>query len=90
MTLSDLAVVDYAIPGSEELAQRIAVHVPRARIFILRNHGVTSVGADLEEAYLKLEACEHYARIYFLARLAGNPHYLTPEQRDKISKNLDI
>jgi L-fuculose-phosphate aldolase len=82
--LSDLAVVDYATPGSEELPEKIASYLPQARILVLRNHGVTAVGEDLEEAYLRLEACEHYSRICFLANLAGKPRYLSSSEQDKL------
>jgi L-fuculose-phosphate aldolase len=40
-------------------------------VCLLGNHGVMAWGADLEQAFLRMEQVEHLARVVFFARLLG-------------------
>jgi ribulose-5-phosphate 4-epimerase/fuculose-1-phosphate aldolase len=51
---------------------------------VLKQHGVTASGKTLEEAYLKIETCEHQALIYFYASFLGTPNRLKPDDVEKI------
>ena len=61
----------YATPSTNEVAESLAPHVMNASVILLANHGVVAYGADLDEAYFKLEKAEHAARITLIARLLG-------------------
>jgi L-fuculose-phosphate aldolase len=87
IVLHKMAWVDYGTPSTDELPDQIDKHLPGADIFVLKNHGVTTVGQSLEEAYLKLETCEHQAKIVLYSRLIGSAKRLGPEEIDRL-KNL--
>jgi L-fuculose-phosphate aldolase len=88
--LHKMAWVDYGAPSTDELPDQIDKHLPGADIFVLKNHGVTTVGKSLEEAYLKLETCEHQAKIALYSRLMGGAKRLGPEEIDKLLKLFDL
>lgn len=55
--LKNLVVSDYAIPGSLELGDIVSDCFARgASGTVMSNHGATTCGADLNEAYLRYEA----------------------------------
>ncbi len=45
----------------------------------MQNHGVIAWGADIEQAYLRLELVEHMARIALLAQPLGGVHPLADD-----------
>jgi L-fuculose-phosphate aldolase len=60
----------FAMPGPDarRALMSVAEHVDAA---LLGNHGVIAWGADIEQAYLRLELIEHLARIAILAQPVG-------------------
>jgi L-fuculose-phosphate aldolase len=52
--------------------------------FLLANHGVVTVGEDVELAYQRMETVEQSARILLAARLLGGPHALPPEEVQRL------
>lgn len=84
IALSNMVWIEYATPSTDDLPELMSKHLPDADIFVLRNHGVTTTGETLEEAYLKMETCEHQAKTYFYALLIGEPHGLDLEEINKI------
>jgi L-fuculose-phosphate aldolase len=60
-------VAEYAMAGSQELADKACAALGEGNAVLLRNHGVLGVGADLEEAASVCELVERLARIYVLA-----------------------
>jgi L-fuculose-phosphate aldolase len=62
--------VDFAVPG-DAAAQALGVVVADVDGALLESHGVIAWGADLEQAYLRLELIEHMARIALLAQPLG-------------------
>ena len=67
-----------------ELKQSIEDVVRRYDAFLLRNHGVMTVGADVVGAYHKLETVEHFAKITFIARHLGRINPLGDEEVQKL------
>jgi L-fuculose-phosphate aldolase len=63
-------VVDFLEPGSRGLGEAVARHIGEgAAAVLLRKHGTVSVGADLEQAFLRALALER-ACITFLHTLS--------------------
>ena len=60
-------VAEYAMAGSQELADKACAALGEGNAVLLRNHGVLGVGADLEEAASVCELVERLAQIYVLA-----------------------
>ena len=81
-----IPLVPFALPKTPEFTQSLKKPLERYDVLILENHGVLALGADLEQAYLRLEYCEHLADILCRARQLGNPRFLT---WDEIQPLLD-
>ncbi|MFN2567895.1 MAG: class II aldolase/adducin family protein [Gemmatimonadaceae bacterium] len=86
VALGPIALVPYATPGTETLADRIEPLLADHDVFLLSNHGATTVGSTVEVAYARMESLEHSARILLAARLLGQVRTLTAEQvRDLVA-----
>jgi len=86
-----IPLTPYATPSTEELARSIEEHLGGADAFLLANHGVLTLGADLTQAYHRLETVEHYAKIAWLALSLGGATPLPEGELDRlwcISKGL--
>lgn len=82
----------YAPPGTDAVSKALEPHVETSNAFLLRNHGLLTIGRDLDEAYHRHEMVEHYARIVFLARRLGNVQAIPSEdfkRLDKMRRKLD-
>lgn len=77
-----IAAIDYVVPCTPELAAAVRAELadPAATALLMRNHGVTTVGRSLREAYYRTEVIEDAARIYWVAQGVGTPQVLTPAQ----------
>ena len=51
----------------------------------MANDGVVTYGADLQRAYLRMEAVEHYAKIVQVARELGNAPSLDRREEEKLT-----
>lgn len=71
----------YALPGSEELGERIAEAFGKGfDAVLLENHGIATGGATLLEAYQRLETLDFLARTQMHAQRLGALTTLTDEQ----------
>lgn len=61
--LGAIAFTDYATPTTADVPASIAAAIPDHDVLVLSGHGSLTVGASLEEAYVRLEALEHCARV---------------------------
>jgi L-fuculose-phosphate aldolase len=84
VTIGSVPLADYATPSTEEVAASIARVVTRCDAFLLRNHGVMTVGGCALDAYHKLETVEHFAKIAFVARHLGGASRLAHEEVSKL------
>ena len=76
-TCGVLAMVEYAVPGSETLGDRIAAEFEKGiNIVVMENHGVC-IGSDtMFNAFIKFETLETTAALEILARKIGVPRAL--------------
>jgi L-fuculose-phosphate aldolase len=65
-----IPTVPFALPGAAA-CEALAPFLEEHDAVLLRNHGVLSVGVDLEQAYLRMELVEHLARIALVAQQLG-------------------
>lgn len=80
-------VTDFAPPGTTDLGSAAGTLLdrdPGANAFLLANHGVVALGADVEAAYALATQVEWEARIYTLAVSLGEPHVLGEDERRAI------
>ena len=75
--VGSVALVPYARAGTPDLAAALTPFLAASNAFLLSNHGVTTVGATLEEAMLRMETVEQAARIILAARLLGGERRLS-------------
>jgi len=84
VSIGSVPLAEYATPATEEMPRSIEEVVKHCDAFLLRNHGVMTVGRDLLEAYHKLEMVEHLAKITFIAMQLGGPRPLSVEDVKKL------
>jgi L-fuculose-phosphate aldolase len=65
-----IPTVPFAAPG-EAACRALAGFVAAHDAVLLANHGVLAWGADLEQAYLRMELVEHLARVALVAQQVG-------------------
>ncbi|HEV2133104.1 MAG TPA: class II aldolase/adducin family protein [Terracidiphilus sp.] len=82
--LGRVALVPYATPGTEELAEKLKMYLGSHDGFLLENHGALTVGSDLREAALRMELIEHNAQITMHVRQIGKPFVLAPEELESL------
>lgn len=79
-------LTDYAPPGTDAVPQALRPYVGKTNAFLLRNHGLLTIGRSLEEAHNRHETVEHYARIVYLARQLGNVDAIPPEDFKRLEE----
>ena len=80
ITLGSVPIAKYGTPGGPEISEPIRQYVKNYDAYLLENHGATTVGSDVMNAYFKMETLEHAARILFVARQLGGVNVLDREQ----------
>lgn len=70
----------YAIQGSEELAQIVSAATAKGNIILMSNHGVLTVGETLLKAFDRIEVLEASAKITLYTELLGPKHALSDSQ----------
>jgi len=81
-----IPLVPFAMPGSEPLERAVAAAAECFDALLLERNGVLALGDDLEQAFLRLELVEHYARQLLVARQLGGPQPLSAEQRGALQQ----
>jgi L-fuculose-phosphate aldolase len=79
LQVGSVPVVPYGTPGTPELGDRVAPFIAQHDALLLANHGAVTVGATLDQAWIRMESLEHAARIIFAARALGRVNELTAE-----------
>lgn len=71
MTLGSVPLAPYATTGSAQLSEVLKPFISDYNAILMANHGVVSYGDDLSQAYLRMEAVEHFAKVVLTARQLG-------------------
>jgi L-fuculose-phosphate aldolase len=79
-------VVDYATFGTEELARNVVAGLERAPAVLMRSHGATTYGHDLDGAVELTRLLEWACTVYWRARMIGEPAVLTQAQAEDVVK----
>jgi L-fuculose-phosphate aldolase len=82
--LGPVGFVAYATPGSERLAENLAMLLPGHDAFLLENHGALTVGRSVRQAALRMDLLEQNARITHLMRTLGKPFALAEADRETL------
>jgi L-fuculose-phosphate aldolase len=79
-------VAGYTTFGSDGLAENVAAALDGRFAALLQNHGAVAYGADIAEAYDRVQLIEWMAEVYWRARLAGTPRILSAEELAGVSE----
>lgn len=85
LTFGIIPLVDYGTPSTRELSAIVGDRIKGHKGLLLANHGVVTIGQDLEEAYNRMEMVEHYAKTVLVATILHGPQELTREQLQKLN-----
>jgi L-fuculose-phosphate aldolase len=70
-TIGLIPISEYGVPGSSDLALKVAMLAENFESVLIRNHGVVTIGKNLEEVFNRMEVTERYAQIMFNAMIIG-------------------
>ena len=84
ITLGEIPLAPYGTPGTPEISDPIRQYVKDHDAFLLQNHGATTVGPDLMNAYYKMETLEHFAKIALVAHQLGGVGALSNAEVQKL------
>jgi L-fuculose-phosphate aldolase len=79
-----IPLAEYATPSTDEVPNSIKKYVKDHDAILLGNHGLVTMGKDLEQAYFNTEKVERLAEITFYARLLGGEKVLNKAQIKKL------
>ena len=82
--VGSIPIAKYGTPGGADISEPIRQYVKDYDAYLLENHGATTVGTGVMNAYFKMETMEHFARILLVARQLGGVNVLDAEQVDKL------
>jgi L-fuculose-phosphate aldolase len=82
--LGSIPLAKYGTPGTTELTEALEPLVPHYDAILMSNHGVVTCGADLDQAYMKMETVEHFARIALVTHQLGHQQPLGAAELEKL------
>jgi L-fuculose-phosphate aldolase len=74
----------YGLPGTPELTEPMLPLIPKYDAIMMGNHGSVCYGADVFQAFFRMETVEHFARITLVAELLGGPTVLPRAEVEKL------
>lgn len=84
LTLGCVPLAEYGTPSTEELTNAMRPLIKHHNALLMANHGAVAYGADLWQAFDRLETLEHTAKIAILSRILGGSRNLAPEAIEKL------
>jgi len=82
--LGAVPLASYGLPGTPALSESMLPYIPQYDALLLENHGCTTYGSDVWQAFFRMEMVEHFARITFVAEMMGGARPLPREQVEKL------
>jgi len=82
--VGSIPLCEYAPPGTEAVPRSLMPYIETRHAFLLRNHGLLTIGRSLEEASNRHETVEHYAHILWLAKHLGDWNRIPKEDFQRL------
>ena len=82
--LGSIPLARYGTPGTPELTDALEPLIPHHDAILMANHGVVTFGSSLENAYMKMETVEHFAKIALVTHLLGHEQPLGEKEVEKL------
>lgn len=91
LVCGEVELVEYALPGSIELGQKIANTFKKGiNTAILENHGIVVGAENLFKAFMAFETLDFCAQLQIRASLIGNPKTLRPKDINISKEKQDV
>lgn len=84
LTLGCVPLAEYGTPSTSELTEAMLPLVAHHNALLMANHGAVAYGADVWQAFDRLETLEHTAKIAILSRTLGGARSLSPDSIEKL------
>src|ERR687894_1317357 len=84
LTLGCVPIAEYGTPSTTELTEAMRPLVRHHNALLMANHGAVAYGADIWQAFDRLETLEHTARIAILSRILGGSRNLPADAIEKL------
>ena len=84
LTLGCVPLAEYGTPSTAELTDAMRPLVKHHNALLMANHGAVAYGADLWQAWDRLETLEHTAKIAILSRVLGGSRNLPADAIEKL------
>ena len=84
ISLGAIPLTEYGTPSTQEIPDNIRKYLKDYNAFLMQNHGAFTIGADVYQAYYRMESVELFAKINLLARTLGNVNNISEENVRKI------
>jgi L-fuculose-phosphate aldolase len=84
LTLGCVPLAEYGTPSTDELTVAMQPLVKNHNALLMANHGAVAYGADVWQAFDRLETLEHTAKITILARILGGARNLPTDAIEKL------
>jgi L-fuculose-phosphate aldolase len=84
LTLGCVPLADYGTPSTTELTEAMRPLVKHHNALLMANHGAVAYGADVWQAFDRLETLEHTAKIAILSRILGGSKNLPADAIEKL------
>src|ERR1700752_2357120 len=84
LTLGCVPLAAYGTPSTDDLTNEMQPFVQHHNALLMANHGAVAYGADLWQAWDRLETLEHTAKIAILSRVLGGSKNLPADAIEKL------
>ena len=88
MSGNKVPLAPYATFGSKELSENILKSIGNYNACLLANHGLVTVGANIDAAFATAEEIELVSRLYYQARCIGDPVILSDNEMKVVIKKF--
>jgi L-fuculose-phosphate aldolase len=78
--------IPYALMGTKELAELVSEHALQNDVLLLENHGILTTGANLLQAFDKIEVLENAARMTLITNLLSKKSPLSKSRISEIER----
>lgn len=78
--IKKVGYIDYIIPTTDLLANKVAEQVGDTSVLVFRNHGVLTVGRTMKEAFFFMQLTEESAKVFTFSNMVGTPRVLTEQE----------
>jgi L-fuculose-phosphate aldolase len=88
--LGHVPCLPYVTPSTLDLACEVAQGLAHRNAAFMANHGAITVGADLEEAYNRMELLEQTCMSVVYATVLGGVHHISPAEMEFFVDNFGL